>query len=285
MIKTVVELDLVGYSTIGENLEQGLDVNSAAQLNQQIQSFVDVGLNAVNALRDQHVMQTTGDGAILVFETAFDAHRFAQAVHDATREHNRTRPQPLAKRVFRIGAASGEIVMQPKPGGGFDIAGSVIARAVRLEAKALPGGLLVDQKTFDALGPEGQQLYGPTQMVTGKRDEVFAAHAWQPYADGPGDAAFFIRQKEESSPEPITRRFGIDQRREVLERFGQLKSHQYYDLIFLLEIPIQHRPSDTVSLAQQRTQILKWTEEDGKLDLLLDELRRLTEPASAVRPR
>jgi len=284
MIKTVAELDLVGYSTIGDNLEQGLDVNSAAQLNQQIQSFVDAGLNAINARRDQHVMQTTGDGAILVFDTAFDAHRFAHAVHEATREHNRTRKQPLAKRVFRIGAASGEIVMQPKAGGGFDIAGSVIARAVRLEAKAQPGGFLVDHETFEALGREGQALYGPKEMIPGKRDEVFAAHAWQPYDEGPQDAAFFIKQKQEASPEAITRRFGIDQRREVLERFGRLKSHQYYDLIFLLEIPIDHRPSDVLNLTQQRTQIVKWAEEDERLDLLLDELRSLTEPGGAVRP-
>jgi class 3 adenylate cyclase len=285
MIKTVVELDLVGFSTIGDNLEQGLDVGSAAQLNEQIQSFVDVGLNAVEALRDDHVMQTTGDGAILVFNAAADAHRFAQAVHEATREHNLARPMPLAKRVFRIGVATGEIVMRPKRSGGFDIAGSVIARAVRLEAKARPGGLLVDQETFEALGSEGQQLYGPKQMIPGKRDEVFAAHAWQPYVDGPKDAAFFIKQKQEAAPEPIARTFGIDQRREVLERFGRLKSHQYYDLIFLLEIPIDQRPSDTLSLVQQRSQILKWAEEDKRLDFLLDELRRMTELPDAVRPR
>lgn len=285
MNKTVVELDLVGFSTIGDNLEQGLDIHSAAQLNEQIQTFVDAGLKAVNARRDQHVMHTTGDGAILVFDTALDAHRFAQAVHEATRAHNQARPMPLAKRVFRIGVATGEIVMRPKRDGGFDIAGAVIARAVRLEAKAQPGGLLVDQRTFEALGPEGQQLYGSKQMIAGKRDEVFAAHAWQPYPEGPKDAAFFIKQKQEAAPEPIKRGFGTDQRREVLERFGRLKSHQYYDLIFLLEIPIDQRPSDALNLARQRTQIVNWTEENKRLDFLLDELRRMTEPPDAVRPR
>lgn len=165
MKKTVVELDLVGYSTICDNFEQGLDVNSAAQLNKQLQSFVDAGLDTIDASREQHVMETTGDGAILVFETAADAHRFAEAVHEATREHNWTRQRPLAKRVFRIGAASGDIVMQPKPGGGFEIAGMTIARAVRLEAKAQPGGLLVDVATFVSLDADQKERYGPKQMV------------------------------------------------------------------------------------------------------------------------
>lgn len=284
MKKTVVELDLVGYSTICDNFEQGLDVNSVAQLNQQIQSFIDAGLKLGNAARDEHVMATTGDGAIVVFDTAVEAHRFAQAVHEATSEHNRTRQQPLAKRVFRIGAASGEIVIQAKPGGGFDIAGTTIARAVRLEAKAQPGGLLVDQRTFEALGPEGQQLYGSEQRIAGKRDEVFVAHAWQPYEDGPKDAAFFTKLGKEAALEPIPRGFGIDKRREVLARFKRLKSHQYYDLIFLLEIPIGQRPAETLNLDQQKTQILKWAEEDERLDRLLDELRELTEPKGAVRP-
>lgn len=284
MKKTVVELDLVGYSTIGDNLEQGLDVTSVAQLNQQIQSFVDQGLKYSNASRDAHVMATTGDGAILVFDTAIEAHRFAFAVHEATRKHNRTRPQPLAKRVFRIGAASGEIVMLSKPGGGFDIAGTTIARAVRLEAKANPGGLLVDHGTFEALDHESRQLYGSELRIAGKRDEVFVAHPWQVYAEGPEDAAFFTKLGKEAAPEPIPRGFGIDKRREVLARLKRLKSPQYYDLIFLLEIPIGQRPAETLNLDQQKTQLLKWAEEEEKLDVLLDVLRELTEPESAVRP-
>jgi class 3 adenylate cyclase len=168
MKKTVVELDLVGYSTICDTLEQGLDVKSSAELNQQIQSFVDAGLNAVNAIREQHVMQTTGDGAIVVFDTADDAHRFAQAVNDATREHNQHRTQPLAKRIFRSGAATGEIDMQPKRGGGFDIAGMTIARAVRLEAKAQPGGFLVDEATFQSLAEDQRKRYASKERIAGK---------------------------------------------------------------------------------------------------------------------
>jgi len=277
MKKTVVELDLVGYSTISQNLEQGLDVSTVAQLNQQIQSFVDAGLKATNASRDKSVMATTGDGAILVFDSSTDAHRFAQAVHETTREHNRKRQQPLAKRVFRIGVASGEIIMQPKPGGGFDIAGTTIANAVRLEAKARPGGLLVDNVTFEALQPEQKEYYGPKQIVAGKRDEEFEAYAWQSNPDGPEDAAFFTGQAgKETTPEAETGEFGGDKRRQVLEHFKRLKSHQYVELIFLLEIPIGQRAADTLNLDQKKQQVLTWAEENEKLDSLLEALTELT---------
>jgi class 3 adenylate cyclase len=206
MIKTVVELDLVGYSTICDNLEQGLDVNTVAQLNQQIQSFIDAGLEAVRARRDQAVMLTAGDSAIVVFDSAREAHQFAEAVQEATREHNRTRNQPLAKRVFRIGAATGDIVMQPKPGGGYDIAGMTIARAVRLEAKAPPGGLLVDEATYQALSADQQRRHGSKARVAGKRDEEFDAYPCQLNPDGPNDAAFFTDQaKKGDAPVPEQR--------------------------------------------------------------------------------
>jgi class 3 adenylate cyclase len=138
--KTIVELDLVGYSSIARNVEESLDVRTVAQVNQQIHGFIDLGLNAANSSQDDAVMTLTGDGAILAFDSAEQAHTFAEAINRATQEHNKKRKDRFAMRVFRIGAATGEIVMKAKPGGGFDIAGSTIARAVRLEAKATPGG-------------------------------------------------------------------------------------------------------------------------------------------------
>ena len=94
-MKTVLELDLVGYSSISNNVEESLDVSTVAQLNQQIQSFIDIGLKASNVTRELTVMSLTGDGAILVFNSAKQAHVFAEAVHHATQEHNQRRKQPL----------------------------------------------------------------------------------------------------------------------------------------------------------------------------------------------
>jgi class 3 adenylate cyclase len=278
MRRTVLELDLVGYSTICDNLEQGLDVNSVQQLNAQIQGFVDVGLKALNATRERTVMATAGDNAILAFEFPVDAHKFAEAVHTATREHNRTRKLPLAKRIFRIGTATGEIVMLPKPSGGFDIAGTTIARAFRLEAKATPGGLLLDKATYDGLSSEQKLLYGSMMRVPGKRDEMFEAYAYQFNVDGPNDADFFTQKaKQEVQAKPIIR----TDLQEVLNRFKRLKSSQYFELIYLLEMPIGQQPADSLDLDRKRNEILKWVIENKHQDLLLEVLRKLTEPDSS----
>ena len=187
--------------------------------------------------------------------------------------------EPLAKRVFRSGAATGDILMEQKPGGGFDIAGTTIARAVRLEAKATPGGLLVDEETFAALSPDQQRLYGPKVRVSGKRNEVFDAFACQLNADGEKDVAFFTQPtaKEEKRQIPKPNR---DARREIVKRFSDLKPDQYLTLIFLLNIPIGQRPAEVLSLDEKRDRILRWSDEDRKLDELLEILQELTEEGS-----
>ena len=97
--KTVVELDLVGYSEKASTLEEQFDAALVAQFNEHIQEFVDRGLAAVGSERKDTVMATTGDGAILTFDRADDAHRFAVEVHNATQKHNAQKKQASAKKV------------------------------------------------------------------------------------------------------------------------------------------------------------------------------------------
>ena len=47
MRKTVVELDLVGYSTVARLLEEAAGPQSVAALNDQIQKVIDQGLEFV----------------------------------------------------------------------------------------------------------------------------------------------------------------------------------------------------------------------------------------------
>lgn len=278
MQKTVVELDLVGYSTISDNVEQGFDVQSVAQLNAQIQGFIQTGLDAVQLPRASTVMQETGDGAILFFDVPEAAYRFALAVQKAMDAHNAPRSQPLAKRVFRIGAATGEVDMQAKASGGFDIAGTTIARAVRLEAKAEPGGFLVDEATYKLLPDDLQRAFGDSKIVTGKRDEAFKAYPAQLSLKGPHDAAYFIALKQEAQEQArnLTYSFGRDKRKEVLHRLDALKTPQYSRLIFLLAIPIKQRPSDNLDTETKLNKIHEWAEENDQLDDLLEILRELT---------
>ena len=282
MIKTVLELDLVGYSAIAATLEEGLGVETSPQLNQQIQGFVDVGLKVVGVSRESTVMQTTGDGAILVFDKPSQAHVFADAVQLATRTHNASKSAGIGKCVFRIGVATGDLVMAPKPTGGFDIAGMTIARAVRLEAKAKPGEVLCDTKTFAGLTAKQQKIYSGVETITGKRDEKFKAHRCILNPDGVKDATFFTGEMSEGKsastppkPNPATQPPKVN-RKEILELFKQVKPHQFDDLVFLLEVPIARRPAETNDLKRRTSELLKWAEEaDSGLANLLLELREL----------
>ncbi len=277
--KTVVELDLIGYSTISASLEENVDVTTVAQVNAQIQGFVDCGLEAVGATRETAVMVTTGDGAILVFEEPATAHDFAAAVQQVTAKHNRTRQTALSKRVFRIGAATGEIMMIPRPGGGFDIAGTTIAYAVRLEAKARPGELLVDLATYENLRPEQRALYGPKRTVAGKRDEQLPAHGCLLDPEAESHASFTPREMRANRP-PATEaaKPAADRRREIIERFKTIRERQQcMELTFLLAIPVGQRPPETMGLDDTKSHILQWASDADRQQSLLEELRRMTE--------
>ncbi len=285
MTKTVLELDLVGYSTIADMLEQGLGVETSPRLNRQIQAFVDQGLQSVKLTRDATVMQTTGDGAILVFDKPSLAHAFAEAVHQATRTHNATKSADIGKRIFRIGIATGDLVMEPKANGGFDIGGMTIARAVRLETKARPGEVLCDLKTFAGLSRKQKKGYSAPEKVAGKRDESFQAHRCVMNPNGGKDAECFTRAKEVVKPTTVMPKqsHGVPtppDRREILALLKQLKPNQFDELIFLLNVPILRRPSDTIVPDLRKNELLKWAEETpSDLVNLLLELREYVGPS------
>lgn len=175
MTRTIVELDLIGYSDLARHLEENLSVKELALLDKQIQGFVDAGLKAVNLPRVAAVLSTAGDNAYVIFDQAGQAHRFALAVHEAAGKHNASKTVESARRWFRIGAATGEISIRNKRGKPT-VAGITIANAVRLEAAAKPGEFLVDTATFQALPPSLRRKYGPEETVQGKRKEQFQAH-------------------------------------------------------------------------------------------------------------
>jgi len=268
LMKTVLEIDLVGYSSLAAVLDETLGPESVANLNQRIQHVIGDGLAAVGLARESTVMATTGDGAILVFEKAEDAHRFAEHMHRMTREYNSTKTEASARLYFRIGAATGNITMQPRQGGGYDIAGITIARAVRLEAAARPGELLVDTLTYEALPPVLHPAYEEEESVRGKRDESFAARRSVMNRDVP--------QHLLTKPAPPLGDASGD-RHAILNLFEQLIPKDQLDLlVFLLDVPITHHPSKMLSLFDRQTHLLNYmtTVPDG-LQKLESELQYL----------
>jgi adenylate cyclase len=170
LTKTILEMDLVAYSDVARLLEENLNVEVVKIFQDQIQRFVDYGLSAVRLHRDDVVIDTAGDNAILMFDDVETMHKFAQAVQTQTLAHNSSRSLESAKRWFRMGAATGIVLIMPAERRVF---GTTIARAVRLEAAAEIGQLLVDLPTFDALPDEIKETYSGVDIVRGKRAERF----------------------------------------------------------------------------------------------------------------
>ncbi len=173
--RTIVVVDLYGYSDLVNLYEQGLGANTVAELNEQIQGFVDGGAVAVGIDPGRAVLCRTGDGAILMFDSPDEAHRFAAAFFEIVHAHNRERTEPTGKRPFRMGAATGEVAVKVGADGTPQFAGMAVARAKRMEEADKPGDFLIDPETFDGLPPNLQAEYGPAQRVRGKRKERFVA--------------------------------------------------------------------------------------------------------------
>lgn len=180
--KTIVELDLVGFSDLARRFEQNLGVYAVEELKLTIQRFVDVALSSVGVSRHPTVITKKGDNALLAFDRADVAFSFVEAFYGAVEAHNCRFADPalaqIYKRWFRIGTATGDVVWRLERDGSYEASGVVIADAVRLEAACTPGELLVDAATFSALLPEQQRRFaGGTKVVHGKHTtEVYHAH-------------------------------------------------------------------------------------------------------------
>jgi len=209
MKKTVVELDLKGYSDVARELEEHFSAEIVLMFNEQIQTFVTDALRVAGILPKDAIMATTGDGAILIFEAPLVAHMFAEAVHLATRVHNRDKTVSSAQRWFRIGIATGDVVIK-KSGSKKNMAGSAIARAVRLEAAAGVGEILADVESYSGFSREQQACYGQEEMVAGKRDEEFRVRRFRVMAaPEESDVAWKVASKIEKSQSANSERTSI----------------------------------------------------------------------------
>src|SRR2546423_285465 len=131
VVRTVVDLDLVGYSDLCRLVGGPQEV---LNLNDEIKGYVKTGLDAAEVRWTEALFESTGDGAMVLYDRAEQAHVFARAVHEAARKGNAGREAARQHR-FRMGAATGEVAVRVRMGG-FDMAGSPIADAVRLQTAA-----------------------------------------------------------------------------------------------------------------------------------------------------
>ena len=252
--KTVVELDLVGFSDRARLLEDELGAEIVFVFQEQIQRFVSVGLLAAGVEPGDTVLAETGDGALLLFADAAAAHHFAQGVHDACSEHNAGRASRDAERWFRIGAATGDVAERERDGK-KEVAGTAIARAVRFETAGTPGHFLVDAATYEALPPELRELYGPEEEVPGKREERFRGRRCV-MTEVDVDAA--------EPPAPATRL-------EVMQQLNALRAADLCQVIAALEagpyVPATVSSREKIAALAENVEVAEIVEAMGKLGL------------------
>jgi TolB-like protein/class 3 adenylate cyclase len=91
------------------------------------------------------VIRLTGDGGMVEFGSAVDALRAAIEFQQAMVDANRDQPEEKAI-VFRIGLHLGDVIAE-----GDDIYGDDVNVAARLQAEAMPGGIVVSRAVREAV--------------------------------------------------------------------------------------------------------------------------------------
>jgi hypothetical protein len=100
----IVEIDRAEYSRAAKVTKDLLGPEGLDILNKKTQSYIDFGLNAVGRSRDEFVLPSRGDDAIIFFDAAVLVHNFAKAVHEHTQNVNDT-VEPEYRCWFRIGCS------------------------------------------------------------------------------------------------------------------------------------------------------------------------------------
>ncbi len=177
-IRTVVKLDMKSYSILAQELEAKAKTALAVlDLHGEIADEIDNALSQVGSTRAQALINTAGDGGILGFETAEQAHAFTKHMIANRNQMNAQCGLVKDRRFFRFAITTGEVASSPIVG--VDDAGDTIIRASRLEPEASLNGILIDHATYQKLPPEVQNTYAILpKRVEVKHGEQIQAYDW-----------------------------------------------------------------------------------------------------------
>jgi class 3 adenylate cyclase len=235
--RTIVELDLVGYSDIARHLDEHLGANAVMQLNRQIQGFVNEALQTVATSQNDAVNSRAGDNAIVVFERVADAHRFAEAFHRITEQYNSAKSEASAQRHFRLGISTGDIAIE-----GDEIAGTTIIDSCRLEAGGDKGHILISADTYRELPAEFQSSYIGPEILKDKRGRQHQVYRYVVVEEEAGPQARFVPRsiQNQNVYKALSRRVAGDRKRFVLIG-GSVMAVAVLAGAFLLAQPIRTR--------------------------------------------
>jgi class 3 adenylate cyclase len=211
--RTIVELDLVGYSDIARHLDEHLGANAVMQFNKQIQGFVHEALQSVATSHSGAVNSRAGDNAIVVFEGVSEAHRFAEAFLRITEQYNTGKTETAAKRHFRLGISTGDIAID-----GDEIAGTTVIDSCRLEAGGDKGHILISADTYKELPAEYQSSYVGPEILKDKRGRQHQVYRYAVVEEKAGPQARFVPRsiQKQNAYKVLCRHIATDKKRFAL---------------------------------------------------------------------
>lgn len=146
-IRTIISLDLSQYGRLSVDTEDALGPKAVFALNQEIQSLINEVVAKLKFGRKPRILNT-GDGAIVVLEPKLKAIRFGEEFLKKASERSDTVINKKNGWHFRVGISTGTIAMDAN-----NVAGTVIAKAVRLQSAANTGEVIICLDTWGILAP------------------------------------------------------------------------------------------------------------------------------------
>jgi adenylate cyclase len=137
-LAAILAADVVGYSRLMGRNESG----TVARLR-------DLRVGRLEPLLVRYsgrIVKLTGDGALIEFASAVDALSAAIEFQQAMADASHDQPEDIAI-AFRIGLHLSDVIVD-----GDDLYGDAVNVAVRLEAEAPPGGVVVSDAVREAAG-------------------------------------------------------------------------------------------------------------------------------------
>jgi TolB-like protein/class 3 adenylate cyclase/Tfp pilus assembly protein PilF len=136
-LAAILAADVVGYSRLMGRDENGTLARFKGHLTERFEPTL--------ARHGGRLVKLTGDGWLVEFSSAVGALGAAVEFQQAMADANRDQPADAAM-VFRIGLHLGDLIEEDD-----DLYGDAVNIAVRLEAQALPGGVVVSRTVHEAV--------------------------------------------------------------------------------------------------------------------------------------
>lgn len=176
----IVQIDLSAYSDMTTLIttlaKQDLShVRCIYWLNVRILRFIHQAVRATPAGSEDNILSSSGDGALLYFDTVNHAHHFAEVLYHQTTAYNLCRANTVQFH-FRVGIAYGPVILssvvthdqQTRQ----DVRGGLpLIHAARSEAAGQPDEVVITSRAFRELADDLKPLYHGPHPVTVKHAE------------------------------------------------------------------------------------------------------------------